>query len=98
LRYEGFRVEVAGSGRGALTAATSFRPHLIVLDVMLPDLDGFEVQRRLAADRLRVPILWSSEHPVLGEHARLDVVVDVTVKEPDAGVVGNHVGNDHRSR
>jgi two-component system OmpR family response regulator len=58
LRYEGFQVEVAGNGRGALTAATSFRPHLIVLDVMLPDLDGFEVQRRLAADRLRVPILF----------------------------------------
>jgi two-component system, OmpR family, response regulator len=58
LRYEGFQVQVAESGRGALTAATSFRPHLIVLDVMLPDLDGFEVQRRLAADRLRVPILF----------------------------------------
>jgi two-component system, OmpR family, response regulator len=58
LGYEGFQVEVAQSGRGALTAATSFRPHLVVLDVMLPDLDGFEVQRRLAADRLRVPILF----------------------------------------
>jgi two-component system, OmpR family, response regulator len=58
LRYEGFEVEVERSGRGALTAATSFRPHLIVLDVMLPDLDGFEVQRRLAADRVRVPILF----------------------------------------
>ena len=58
LRYEGFQVEVAASGRGALTAATSFRPHLVVLDIMLPDLDGFEVQRRLAADRLRVPILF----------------------------------------
>jgi two-component system OmpR family response regulator len=58
LRYEGFQVEVAVSGREALTAATSFRPHLIVLDVMLPDVDGFEVQRRLAADRSRVPILF----------------------------------------
>jgi two-component system OmpR family response regulator len=58
LRYEGFQVEVADSGRGALTAATSFRPHLIVLDVMLPDLDGFEVQRQLAADRLRAPIVF----------------------------------------
>ena len=58
LRYEGFQVEVARSGRAALTAATSFRPDLIVLDVMLPDLDGFEVQRRLATDRLRVPILF----------------------------------------
>jgi two-component system, OmpR family, response regulator len=58
LRYEGFQVEVAVSGREALTAATSFRPHLIVLDVMLPDVDGFEVQRRLAADRSRVPVLF----------------------------------------
>jgi two-component system OmpR family response regulator len=58
LRYEGLQVEVARSGHAALTAATSFRPHLIVLDVMLPDVDGFEVQRRLAADRLRVPILF----------------------------------------
>ncbi len=58
LRYEGFQVEVARSGRGALTTATSFRPHLIVLDVMLPNLDGFEVQRRVAADGLRVPILF----------------------------------------
>jgi two-component system, OmpR family, response regulator len=60
LRYEGFDVEIAASGRTALAAATSFRPHLVVLDVMLPDLDGFEVQRRLAADRLRMPILFLS--------------------------------------
>jgi two-component system OmpR family response regulator len=60
LRYEGLGVQVARSGRAALTAATSFRPQLIVLDVMLPDLDGFEVQRRLAVDRLRVPILFLS--------------------------------------
>ena len=58
LRYEGFQVEVVRSGRDALAAATSFRPHVIVLDVMLPDVDGFEVQRRLAADRVRVPILF----------------------------------------
>jgi two-component system OmpR family response regulator len=60
LRYEGFRVEVARSGRAALAAVTSFRPQLIVLDIMLPDLDGFEVQRRLAGDGLRVPILFLS--------------------------------------
>ena len=58
LRYEGFRVEVAATGRAALAAVTSFRPHLVVLDVMLPDLDGFEVQRRLTADGLRVPTLF----------------------------------------
>lgn len=58
LRYEGFQVQTAATGRKALTAVTSFRPHLVVLDVMLPDLDGFEVQRRLAADRDRVPVLF----------------------------------------
>jgi two-component system, OmpR family, response regulator len=58
LRYEGYEVEVATTGRDALSVATGFRPHLIVLDVMLPDLDGFEVQRRLAADRLPVPIVF----------------------------------------
>jgi two-component system, OmpR family, response regulator len=47
LRYEGFDVSTAGDGRTALSLVESFRPHAIVLDVMLPDLDGFEVQRRL---------------------------------------------------
>ena len=58
LRYEGFEVEVAGSGHEALSAATSFRPELIVLDVMLPDLDGFEVVRRLRSQATRVPIVF----------------------------------------
>jgi two-component system OmpR family response regulator len=58
LRYEGFEVRTATTGRKALTAATDFRPHLVVLDIMLPDLDGFEVQRRLSADGERVPILF----------------------------------------
>src|SRR2546429_4528597 len=48
LRYEGFTVETAASGRAALSEASAFRPDLVLLDVMLPDLDGFEVHRRLA--------------------------------------------------
>jgi two-component system OmpR family response regulator len=58
LRYEGFDVRSEATGRGALVAATTFRPHLIVLDVMLPDLDGLEVTRRLRADGLRTPVLF----------------------------------------
>lgn len=58
LRYEGFQVQTASTGRMALRAVTSFRPHLVVLDIMLPDLDGFEVQRRLTADGLRTPVLF----------------------------------------
>jgi two-component system OmpR family response regulator len=58
LRYEGFQVQVAPTGRKALASVTSFRPHLVVLDVMLPDVDGFEVQRRMAADGMRTPVLF----------------------------------------
>lgn len=58
LRYEGFDVGVAASGREALNAARSTPPHLIVLDVMLPDLDGFEVAKQLLSSGHRVPILF----------------------------------------
>jgi two-component system OmpR family response regulator len=47
LRYEGFRVEEAATGRSALVAAASFDPDIVVLDWMLPDLEGIEVGRRL---------------------------------------------------
>jgi two-component system OmpR family response regulator len=58
LRYTGFSVAVASTGRQALTQATSFLPELILLDVMLPDLDGFEVCRRLREDGVTVPVLF----------------------------------------
>jgi two-component system OmpR family response regulator len=58
LRYEGFEVGTAASGRAALTEVESARPDLLVLDVMLPDLDGFEVARRIRQDGRRVPILF----------------------------------------
>ncbi len=58
LRYEGFEVDTAGTGRGALDKAVGSRPHLLVLDVMLPDLDGFEVARRLRQEGRRIPILF----------------------------------------
>jgi two-component system OmpR family response regulator len=58
LRYEGFEVAAAHAGRPALDAAASFRPHLIVLDIMLPDIDGYEVARRLANEGRRIPILF----------------------------------------
>jgi two-component system OmpR family response regulator len=58
LRYEGFEVEVAATGRRALRAVAEFDPALIVLDVMLPDLDGFEVHRRLTAEGRTAPVLF----------------------------------------
>ena len=47
LRYEGFEVEEAATGRDALSAVARFDPDLIVLDWMLPDIEGIEVGRRL---------------------------------------------------
>jgi two-component system OmpR family response regulator len=58
LRYEGFEVAVAADGRSALARATTFRPHLMVLDVMLPDLDGFGVLRRIRADGQPVSVVF----------------------------------------
>jgi two-component system, OmpR family, response regulator len=58
LRYQGFDVEAAGTGAEALAAVTAFKPDLIVLDVMLPDMEGFDVAKRLGAARSRVPIIF----------------------------------------
>jgi two-component system OmpR family response regulator len=58
LRYEGFDVTVAANGREALDAAVAVRPELIVLDVMLPDLDGFEVIRRIRSDGSWTPVVF----------------------------------------
>src|SRR6202166_1776686 len=58
LRFQGFTVETAGTGREALAAVASFKPHLMVLDVMLPDMEGFDVASRLGAQRTGVPIIF----------------------------------------
>jgi len=58
LRFQGFTVETAATGREALAAVAKFKPHLMVLDVMLPDMDGFEVASRLGAQRAGVPIIF----------------------------------------
>ena len=58
LRYEGFEVTEAGGGRDALRLAGTFKPDLIVLDVMLPDVDGLALTRRLRNDGIRTPILF----------------------------------------
>jgi two-component system, OmpR family, response regulator len=71
LRYEGFDVEVAASGGAALHAAETFRPDLMVLDIMLPDRDGFQVVQRLRADGRHMPVVFltardSTEEKVKG--------------------------------
>jgi two-component system OmpR family response regulator len=58
LRYEGFDVAEAANGRDALSTTMSFEPDLIVLDWMLPDLDGIEVGRRLRERGFKTAILF----------------------------------------
>jgi two-component system OmpR family response regulator len=71
LQYEGFDVARAATGRAALAAVQEQPPDLIVLDIMLPDVDGLEVTRRLRQGGLRVPVLFLTardalEHKVAG--------------------------------
>ncbi|OMH31526.1 response regulator transcription factor [Tersicoccus sp. Bi-70] len=58
LRFAGFDVVAAGNGRDALTAAETHNPDLVVLDVMLPDMDGFTVTRKLRASGRHCPVLF----------------------------------------
>lgn len=58
LRYEGWEVRAAELGHRAIALAREFRPDVVVLDIMLPDIDGFEVLQRLRADGLTAPVLF----------------------------------------
>jgi two-component system, OmpR family, response regulator len=58
LRHEGFDVDVAATGGDALASVAARRPDVIVLDVMLPDMDGFEVLRRIGERRAGIPVLF----------------------------------------
>jgi len=72
LRYEGMEVEVSNLGRQALDAMSTFRPHLVVLDVMLPDLSGFDVLERMGRDRIggRLPVLFLTARDTLDDKLR----------------------------
>ncbi|HEY8472709.1 MAG TPA: response regulator transcription factor [Natronosporangium sp.] len=58
LRFAGFEVATASTGSEGVTAALRSRPDLVVLDVMLPDLDGFEVIKLMRAEGARVPVVF----------------------------------------
>jgi two-component system OmpR family response regulator len=83
LRYEGFDVTTAATGRDALKAAEKIRPHLVVLDVMLPDFDGFEVQRRLAVEGWKTPVLFLTARDATEDKVRgLTMGADDYVTKP----------------
>ncbi len=83
LRYEGFDVASAATGAEALTAVRTQRPHVMLLDVMLPDMEGFDVARRLGAERARVPIIFLTARDATEDRVRgLTVGGDDYVTKP----------------
>jgi len=58
LRYEGWDVRAASSGMAAVRAAREFEPDAVALDMMLPDMDGLEVLRRMRENNDRIPVLF----------------------------------------
>ena len=88
LQQAGFAVVEAQTGAEALQQAIAARPHVVLLDVKLPDLDGYEVCRRLKAHPVTaaIPVLHiSAAHRAAGDHARgLDAGADGFLVEPVA--------------
>ncbi|HEX6681569.1 MAG TPA: response regulator transcription factor [Candidatus Limnocylindrales bacterium] len=83
LRLVEFEVQVAHGGREALAAAEQFQPDLVVLDVMLPDLDGFEVARKLRDKGQTTPVLFlTARHAVEDRISGLTVGADDYVTKP----------------
>jgi two-component system, OmpR family, response regulator len=70
LRYHGFEVEEAHTGAAALTQTRAWRPDVLVLDVMLPDIDGFEVARRLSDEHAGVPVLFLTARDTTADKVR----------------------------
>ena len=70
FRLAGFEVVSAATGNAALREVARSRPHLLVLDVMLPDLDGFDVCRRLRADGIDTPVIFLTARDATDDRLR----------------------------
>lgn len=70
LRYAGFTVETATGGRRAVAQARAFRPDAILLDVMMPDVDGFDVVRRLRGEGAKTPVLFLTARDAVEDKVR----------------------------
>jgi two-component system OmpR family response regulator len=70
LRHSGFEVDPVANGRAALEAVEATKPDLVVLDVMLPDLDGFDVVKRLRSGGDRTPVLFLTARDATEDRVR----------------------------
>jgi two-component system OmpR family response regulator len=83
LRYEGWDVRIASDGAAALREIREFTPNVVVLDIMLPDIDGVQVLTRLRADGIQTPILFLTAKDSLDDRvAGLTVGGDDYVTKP----------------
>jgi DNA-binding response OmpR family regulator len=83
LQFEGYEVRVAAEGTAALHLADTFEPNLVILDLMLPGVDGFEVCRRLAARSLPIPVIILSARSLDQDKIRgLELGADDYVTKP----------------
>ena len=70
LHHAGFEVVTANDGRQALAEVKAFRPDAVLLDVMMPDLDGFEVCRRMRAENDRTAVIFLTAHDATEDKVR----------------------------
>ena len=82
LRHEGFEVRTAPDGRAALRVVDEFRPQLVILDLMMPRLDGWELTRALAGDPRRGLIILSARDETTDRVAGLELGADDYLVKP----------------
>ena len=84
LAYEGFEVHTAVDGESGLAAAKQFEPHIVLLDIAMPGLDGFEVCRRLRLQDDIAIIMLTARDEVTDKVSALDLGADDYVPKPFA--------------
>lgn len=82
LKKEGYAVEAVGDGRSALEAARRLKPDLIVLDIMLPKLDGFEVARILRKEMTTAILMLTARDDEIDRVVGLEVGADDYLTKP----------------
>jgi DNA-binding response OmpR family regulator len=82
LKKEGYSVETVGDGRAALESARRIRPDLIVLDIMLPELDGFEVARILRKEMTSAILMLTARDDEIDRVVGLEVGADDYLTKP----------------
>ena len=82
LKKDGYRVETVGDGRAAVEAARRLKPDLVVLDLMLPELDGFEVARILRKEMTTAILMLTARDDEIDRVVGLEVGADDYLTKP----------------